>query len=57
LKWPKASRDGFRPEREVSINQLAYLYGEYALRIAGVYNAAQQRSPIADQTAVIANGP
>ena len=28
----------FRPGREVSINRLAYLHGEYALRIAGVYN-------------------
>jgi AcrR family transcriptional regulator len=28
----------FRPAGEVSINQLAYLYGEHALRIAGVYN-------------------
>ena len=27
----------FRPTGEVSINQLAYLYGEYALRIAGVH--------------------
>jgi AcrR family transcriptional regulator len=26
----------FRPGGDVSINQLAYLYGEYALRIAGV---------------------
>lgn len=28
----------FRPAGEVSINQLAYLYGEHALRMAGVYN-------------------
>jgi AcrR family transcriptional regulator len=27
----------FRPGGEVSINQLAYLYGEFALRIAGVH--------------------
>jgi hypothetical protein len=26
----------FRPGGDVSINQMAYLYGEYALRIAGV---------------------
>jgi AcrR family transcriptional regulator len=26
----------FRPSGDVSINQLAYLYGEYALRVAGV---------------------
>jgi hypothetical protein len=31
----------FRPDGEVSINQLAYLYGEHALRVAGVYNIAQ----------------
>jgi Tetracyclin repressor-like, C-terminal domain len=31
----------FHPEGEVSINHLAYLYGGYALRIAGVYNVAQ----------------
>jgi AcrR family transcriptional regulator len=31
----------FRPDGDVSINQLAYLYGEYALRVAGVYNVAQ----------------
>ncbi len=34
----------FRPGREVSINQLAYLYGEYALRIVGVYNVAQPKN-------------
>ncbi len=28
----------FRPTGEVSINQLAYLYGEYALRVAGINN-------------------
>jgi AcrR family transcriptional regulator len=28
----------FRPRGEVSINQLAYLYGEFALRIAGVHS-------------------
>jgi AcrR family transcriptional regulator len=28
----------FRPGGDMSINQLAYLYGEFALRIAGVYN-------------------
>jgi hypothetical protein len=33
----------FRPGREMSINQLAYLYGEYALRIVGVYNVAQPK--------------
>jgi AcrR family transcriptional regulator len=33
----------FRPGGEVSINQLAYLYGEHALRIAGVYNVAQPK--------------
>jgi hypothetical protein len=26
----------FRPSGEVSTNQLGYLYGEFALRIAGV---------------------
>ena len=31
----------FRPTGEVSINQLAYLYGEYALRVAGVYNGSR----------------
>lgn len=31
----------FRPGGDASINQLAYLYGEYALRIAGVGNMAQ----------------
>jgi AcrR family transcriptional regulator len=31
----------FRPAGEVSINQLAYLYGEFALRIAGVYQVGQ----------------
>jgi AcrR family transcriptional regulator len=31
----------FRPTGEVSINQLAYLYGEYALRVAGVYNSSR----------------
>jgi AcrR family transcriptional regulator len=31
----------FRPGGDVSINQLAYLYGEYALRVAGVGNMAQ----------------
>ena len=35
----------FRPGGELSINQLAYLYGEYALRIAGVYNIAQATKP------------
>jgi AcrR family transcriptional regulator len=30
----------FRPGGEVSINQLAYLYGEFALRVAGVRNGA-----------------
>jgi TetR/AcrR family transcriptional regulator, cholesterol catabolism regulator len=35
----------FRPRGEVSINQLAYLYGEYALRIAGVYNMAHANKP------------
>ncbi len=30
----------FRPGGDASINQLAYLYGEYALRIAGVGNLA-----------------
>lgn len=29
------------PRGEVSMNQLAYLYGEHALHIAGVYNTAQ----------------
>ena len=33
----------FHPAGEVSINQLAYLYGEYALRIAGVDNPTHQR--------------
>jgi AcrR family transcriptional regulator len=33
----------FHPGGTVSINQLAYLYGEYALRIAGAYNPTQQR--------------
>jgi hypothetical protein len=33
----------FQPEGNVSINQLAYLYGEFALRIAGVDNPTQQR--------------
>jgi AcrR family transcriptional regulator len=28
----------FRPDGDMSINQLAYLYGEFALRIAGVHN-------------------
>jgi AcrR family transcriptional regulator len=36
----------FRPGREVSINQLAYLHGEYALRIVGISNAAQPRKPV-----------
>jgi len=31
----------FRPGREMSVNQLAYLYGEYALRIAGAYNVSR----------------
>src|ERR1700739_1488896 len=31
----------FRPTGEVSINQLAYLYGEYALRVAGVYHKSR----------------
>jgi AcrR family transcriptional regulator len=31
----------FRPSGEVSINQLAYLYGEHALRIAGVHDVAK----------------
>jgi AcrR family transcriptional regulator len=31
----------FRPGGDVSINQLAYLYGEYALRVAGVRKMAQ----------------
>ena len=35
----------FHPGREVSINQLAYLYGEYALRIVGVYNVTQPKKP------------
>ena len=30
----------FRPGGDMSINQLAYLYGEFALRIAGVYNVS-----------------
>jgi AcrR family transcriptional regulator len=30
----------FRADGDVSINQLAYLYGEFALRIAGVYNVS-----------------
>jgi hypothetical protein len=30
----------FRPGGEVSINQLAYLYGEFALRVAGVRSGA-----------------
>jgi AcrR family transcriptional regulator len=32
----------FRPGGDMSINQLAYLYGEFALRIAGVYNVPAQ---------------
>jgi AcrR family transcriptional regulator len=28
----------FRPDGDISVNQLAYLYGEFALRVAGVYN-------------------
>jgi AcrR family transcriptional regulator len=35
----------FRTGREVSINQLAYMYGEYALRIAGAYSIAETRRP------------
>jgi AcrR family transcriptional regulator len=35
----------FRTGREVSINQLAYMYGEYALRIAGAYNIAEPGRP------------
>lgn len=38
----------FRPEREVSLNQLAYMYGEFALRVAGVYKTAGQRAAIGD---------
>jgi AcrR family transcriptional regulator len=30
----------FRPDGDMSINQLAYLYGEFALRIAGVYDVS-----------------
>jgi AcrR family transcriptional regulator len=30
----------FRPGGDMSSNQLAYLYGEFALRIAGVYNVS-----------------
>jgi hypothetical protein len=30
----------FRAGGDMSINQLAYLYGEFALRIAGVYNVS-----------------
>jgi AcrR family transcriptional regulator len=33
----------FRPGGDMSINQLAYLYGEFALRIAGVYNVSAAR--------------
>ena len=33
----------FRPGGDISINQLAYLYGEFALRIAGVYNVSAAR--------------
>lgn len=35
----------FRPDGEVSINHLAYLYGEYALRLAGVYSVAPPDNP------------
>jgi AcrR family transcriptional regulator len=35
----------FRPDGEVSINHLAYRYGEFALRVAGVYNVAQPDKP------------
>jgi Tetracyclin repressor-like, C-terminal domain len=49
----------FRPGREVSINQLAYLYGEYALRIVGVYNVAppKKRVSAAPGSAVQRGGP
>jgi hypothetical protein len=30
----------FRPGADMSSNQLAYLYGDFALRIAGVYNVS-----------------
>jgi AcrR family transcriptional regulator len=30
----------FRPDGDMSVNQLAYLYGEFALRVAGVYNVS-----------------
>jgi AcrR family transcriptional regulator len=39
----------FRTGREVSINQLAYLYGEFALRIAGVYNVVQPNNQSRDR--------
>jgi AcrR family transcriptional regulator len=35
IEMAEAVPTWFRPDREVSENQLAYLYGEYALRIAG----------------------
>jgi AcrR family transcriptional regulator len=38
----------FRPGGEVSINQLAYLHGEFALRVAGVYHVVQPGSAIPD---------
>ena len=33
----------FRPDGEMSINQLAHLYGEFALRIAGASNVSAAR--------------
>jgi TetR/AcrR family transcriptional regulator, cholesterol catabolism regulator len=38
IEMAEAVPTWFRPGREMSVNQLAYLYGEYALRIAGAYN-------------------
>ena len=35
IEMAEAVPTWFRPDREMSANQIAYLYGEYALRIAG----------------------
>jgi AcrR family transcriptional regulator len=40
IEMAEAVPTWFRPGREMSVNQLAYLYGEYALRIAGAYNVS-----------------
>ena len=46
IEMAEAVPTWFRPDHEVSENQIAYLYGEYALRIAGADRASRARPTV-----------